>query len=119
MYTIKQASTLTKLSIDTIRYYEKAGLLPNIKRLPNKHRVFTQPNIERLQMITCMKKANLSLDEIKLYLDIAETNNMSPEMLAGMHQHKEKVKNQMAQLQTVLDFIDEKLAEGTWLQKKA
>ena len=40
-------------------------------------------------------------------------------MIAGMLQQKEKVKSQMAQLQTVLDFIDEKLAEGTWLKKKA
>jgi MerR family transcriptional regulator, aldehyde-responsive regulator len=118
MYTIKQVSTLTRLSIDTIRYYEKIGLLPNIKRLPNKHRVFTQADMDRLQMITCMKKANLSLEEVKLYLGISETSKMTPEMIAGMLQQKEKVKNQMAQLQTVLDFIDEKLAEGTWLKRK-
>ena len=119
MYTIKQASTLTRLSIDTIRYYEKAGLLPNIKRLPNGHRFFLPADIERLQLILCMKKASLSLEEVKLYLDIAETSSMTPEMISSMLQHKEKVKSQMAQLQTVLDFIDEKLAEGTWLKKKA
>ncbi|WP_025786319.1 MerR family transcriptional regulator [Sporosarcina sp. D27] len=119
MYTIKQASTLTRLSIDTIRYYEKAGLLPNINRLPNGHRVFSPPDIERLLLILCMKKASLSLEEVKLYLDIAETSNMTPEMISGMLQQKEKVKSQIAQLQTVLEFIDEKLAEGTWLKKKA
>ncbi|MCM3760505.1 MerR family transcriptional regulator [Alkalihalobacillus oceani] len=84
MYTIKQASTLTKLSIDTIRYYEKAGLLPKIKRLPNGHRVFSQCDIQRLQLIVCMKKASLSLEEVKLYLDIAETSKMTSEMKAGM-----------------------------------
>lgn len=118
MYTIKQASTLTRLSIDTIRYYEKAGLLPNIKRLPNGHRVFSPSDIERLHLILCIKKASLSLEEVKLYLDIAETSTMTPEMISGMLQHKEKIKSQMAQLQTVMDFIDEKLAEGTWLKKK-
>ncbi|MCM3033570.1 MerR family transcriptional regulator [Niallia taxi] len=119
MYTIKQASKLTGLTIDTIRYYEKAGLLPKIKRLPNGHRAFSSSDIERLQMVICMKKVNLSLEEIKLYLDITESSNMIPEMVTGMLEHKEKIKQQMAQLQTVLDFIDEKLAEGTWLKKKA
>ncbi|MED1607535.1 MerR family transcriptional regulator [Cytobacillus kochii] len=117
MYSIKQASTFTGLSIDTIRYYEKAGLLPKVQRLPNGHRVFSPPDMERLQIIICMKRANLSLEEIKFYLDISKTSNMTPEMISGMLQHKEKVKNQMNQLQSVLDFIDEKLTKGSWLKE--
>ncbi|WP_161598899.1 MerR family transcriptional regulator [Bacillus mesophilum] len=115
MYTIKQASNQTNLSIDTIRYYEKAGLLPEVKRLPNGHRTFSAADIERIRLILCMKKANLSLEEIKYYLDISKTTNMTPEMIAGMQQQKEKVKNQIDQLQSVLNFIDKKLVEGSWL----
>lgn len=121
MYTIKQASTLSGLSIDTIRFYEKAGLLSAINRLPNGHRSFLPTDIERMKLIICMKKAGLTLEELKSYLDTAETNNMHehPELIAGMVQHKEKLKNQMAQLQIVLDFIDQKISEGSWLERKA
>lgn len=121
MYTIKQASTLSGLSIDTIRFYEKAGLLSKINRLPNGHRSFMQTDIDRMKIIICMKKAGFTLEELKSYLDIAETSNMHehPELIAGMLQHKEKLKYQLSQLQTVLDFIDQKLSEGSWLEKKA
>ncbi|PAF40343.1 hypothetical protein CHH69_03440 [Terribacillus saccharophilus] len=68
-----------------------------------------------------MKKTGFTLEELKSYLDIAETSNMHehPELIAGMIQHKENLKNQMAQFQTVLDFIDQKLSEGSWLERKA
>ncbi|WP_257000859.1 MerR family DNA-binding protein [Terribacillus saccharophilus] len=78
-------------------------------------------DIERLKIIICMKKTGFTLEELKSYLDIAETSNMHehPELIAGMIQHKENLKNQMAQFQTVLDFIDQKLSEGSWLERKA
>ncbi|PAF20620.1 hypothetical protein CHH49_16210 [Terribacillus saccharophilus] len=68
-----------------------------------------------------MKKTGFTLEELKSYLDIADTSNMyeHPELIAGMIQNKENLKNQMAQLQTVLDFIDQKLSEGSWLERKA
>lgn len=121
MYTIKQASALSGLSIDTIRFYEKSGLLPAINRLPNGHRSFLPTDIERMKIIICMKKAGFTLEELKSYLDIAETGNMHehPDVMASMLQHKEKLKNQMVQIQTVLDFIDQKISEGSWLEKKA
>ncbi|WP_139180844.1 hypothetical protein [Terribacillus halophilus] len=48
-------------------------------------------------------------------MDITETSNMHehPELITGMLQDKEKLRNQMAHLQTVLDFIDQKIIGRT------
>lgn len=55
-YSIKVASELTGITEDTIRYYEKIGLLPRAQRKGNSHRVYSDGDIETMKLITCLKK---------------------------------------------------------------
>ncbi len=62
-------SIKSNISIDTIRYYEKLGLLhPN--KLANNRKDYTEDNLKQLQLITMLKKLNLTLNDIGVLFNL-------------------------------------------------
>jgi Predicted transcriptional regulators len=109
--SIKDASLVTGLTEDTIRYYEKIKLLPAAMRRDNGHRVYHSGDIDRMKLIFCMKKTDMALDEMKPFLKLAQGGNLKdyPELLAKIQLHKEKIKDQLQYLNWILKFIDENM----------
>ena len=118
-YTIKQTSELTGLPEDTIRYYEKIGLLPRAKRRANSHRIYNVDDVQTMKLILCLKKTGMSLDEMKPYLDMSREGNLAaaPEAFDRIREYRATVLEQIASLQTIVDFIDLKLTQGTLLNQ--
>ncbi len=71
-YKISDVSKETGLSADTLRYYEKAGLLKNINRTPSGIRLYNNADLSRLRFIQRAKTMNFSLDEISKLLQMRE-----------------------------------------------
>lgn len=72
MYKIGEVTNLTGLSADTLRYYEKFGLLPNISRNASGIRQYDEKDISRLNFIKRAQRMNFSLVEIKELLIMRE-----------------------------------------------
>ncbi|MFK0520885.1 MerR family transcriptional regulator [Paenibacillus illinoisensis] len=111
LYSIKETAEKAGLSEDTIRYYEKIQLLPRADRKANRHRVYRQEDIRTMKLISCLKKTGMSLEDMKPYLHMSMDSNLDEfteerEMLVS---HRMKIEAQIASLQQVVDFIDEKL----------
>ena len=68
-YTIKIMSELTGLPASTLRYYDKKGLLPSLKRDNNNVRIFTDEDYSNLKLIDCLKRSGLSIKDIKSFID--------------------------------------------------
>ena len=69
IYLIKDLSRMTGVSVYTIKYYLKLGLVKEIGRSPETNfRYFDSGTVEDLKKIIAYKKDNLSLDRIKGYL---------------------------------------------------
>ena len=64
MYSIGEISKMFQLPISTLRYYDKEGLFPHLKRV-NGVRQFSESEIETLRVIDCLKKSGLEIKEIK------------------------------------------------------
>lgn len=75
-YTIGEVTKLTGLSISTLRYYEKEGLLLGVKR-HSGIREFEDKDLNALSLIECLKTSGLQLDEIKEYMDLAKEGDSS------------------------------------------
>ena len=114
VYSIKQFSELTGFTEDAIRYYEKIGLLQEVKRKDNRHRIYDAEDINRMVLIACLKKTGMSLDEMKLYVLRTNDDNINTVMERDeiLRDHKQKIEQQMIHLQTILDFINHKLQSG-------
>ena len=67
MYTIGQISKMFHLPVSTLRYYDKEGLFPGIKR-DSGIRKFDEKEIEALHVIECLKKSSLEIKDIKQFM---------------------------------------------------
>ena len=66
MYTIGQVSAMFSLPVSTLRYYDKEGFFPNLKRKGNI-RYFSDNELEALRIIECLKKSGLEIKDIKQF----------------------------------------------------
>lgn len=66
---IKEASSTTGLSADTIRYYERIGLIMPIERV-NGIRKFNERNINQINFAKTMREAGLSIETLKDYVTL-------------------------------------------------
>ncbi len=67
-YTIKDISKMFGISIYTIRFYDKEGLLPFVMRNKSGNRVFTESDVGLFRTICCLKNTGMQLKDIKSIL---------------------------------------------------
>ena len=69
---IKQLADAADVPVDTVRHYEKAGLLGTARRGDNGYRQYAATDVERLRFIRHCRELDMSLDEVRellLFLD--------------------------------------------------
>ena len=71
-YSIGEVSEMLNISISTLRYYDKEGLLPLVNRTSGNIRVFDEADIECLKMIECLKTTGMQLKDIKTFFEWCE-----------------------------------------------
>ena len=106
-YTIKEVSEKMNLPISTIRYYDKEGLLPFIERKPSGYRIFSDSDLQMLNVIECFKSTGMSIKNIKQFIEWV--NDSLQERYHLFVERKKVVEEQMAELQKQMDIIDYKL----------
>ena len=108
-YTIKTMSELTGLPASTLRYYDKKGLLPSLKRDCNNVRIFTDEDYGSLRLIDCLKRSGLSIKDIKDFIDSrAKGDEALGERLEIFRKRREILQQEMKDLQEVLSVIEYK-----------
>ena len=70
MYSMKEACIQTGMSYETLKFYCKEGLVPNVKRDSHNYRVFDDRDIKWIQSLGCLKRCGMTLAEMKEYLFI-------------------------------------------------
>ena len=108
-YTIKDAARIMGVPTSTIRYYDKEGLLPFVERLASGYRIFTEKDIATLRIIDCLKKTGMSIKEIRQFSSWLEQGDSSLQQRYDMFLERRRVvKQQMAELQKILDTVNYK-----------
>lgn len=67
-YSIKEVAEKTGLSIYTLRYYDKQGLLPFVSRNEAGYREFTDSDLNFIHTICCLKNTDMKIKDIKKYI---------------------------------------------------
>lgn len=70
LFTTGEMARLSDNTLRTVRFYEEAGILTPVRRTDGGHRLFEQPELERLMLVTDMRAAGMSLDEIRRVLEL-------------------------------------------------
>ena len=105
MYTIGQISEMFHLPVSTLRYYDKEGLFPDLKRSSGVRR-FGEKEIEALRVIECLKKSGLEIWEIKTFMEwCAQASSSYPKRRELFIRQEKVVKEEMRKLEKVLAMI--------------
>ncbi|MCC0647937.1 MerR family transcriptional regulator [Clostridioides sp. ZZV15-6598] len=73
--TISEVSKKYELSADTLRYYERIGLIPPVNRNKSGIRIFTEKDCEWVNFIKCMRSAGLSIETLIEYVTMFQQGN--------------------------------------------
>lgn len=69
---IGDLATATGTPVETIRFYEREGLLPAARRADNNYRVYAAPHVERLAFIRQCRNLDMTLDEVRTLLRLRD-----------------------------------------------
>ena len=120
-YTIQQVSKMTGIPSSTLRFYDKAGLLPFLSRGASGYRMFSDLDLGSIQIIQCLKKTGLSIDQIRLFTEWVREGDATLEKRRELfRQQKKEIESRIKALEETLDVVnykcayyDEAIAAGT------
>lgn len=105
-YTIGQVAKLTGLSISTIRYYDKEGLLNGINR-KSGIRSFNDKDLNTIRVIECLKNSGMLIKEIRDFMKLCEEGDSSlNERYNFFLDQEKKVQDQIKSLNQTLKLIN-------------
>ena len=107
---IKKVSEVTGISADTIRYYERIGLMPRVTRNQSGIRDFTEREIGLLELVRCFRKAGVSVEALIDYVALLEEGEGTEEArLAILKEQAEKLDARLAELQAARERLAYKI----------
>lgn len=99
---IGELSSASATPIETIRYYEREGLLPTPARTEGNFRVYTAPHLERLQFIRHCRGLDMSLDEVRALLRVRDEHGAEcGDVNALLDEHIDHVSQRIRELRAL------------------
>lgn len=108
--TIKQAAEKFGITPDAIRYYEKIGLLTEVKRTPSKIRDFDDVSMRKLEFITCMRSAGVSIEGLCEYMRLLNTGKSTVGKRKNLlMKERDALRLKRAKIEETLDKLNYKI----------
>jgi DNA-binding transcriptional MerR regulator len=105
-----QAAEQSGFSLDTLRYYERIGLLNGISRAPSGHRRFGDDDLEWLGVLRCLRDTGMPIARMRRYAELAREGDLTlAERLRLLTEHDAQVCERVAVLQAQRQHLQEKI----------
>ena len=109
--TISEVSKKFNLSPDTLRYYEKVGLIPPIRRTAGGLRDYTEEDCGWISHVKCMRESGLSMEALYEYRALSEQGDETiPDRHRLLLEEKQKLLSRIALIEAAIRHLDIKIA---------
>ena len=109
--TIKEVSEKYDISSDTLRYYERIGMIPEVTRTASGIRDYQESDLSWVELVICMRKAGVSVESLIEYVKMCMQGDATfSERLHLLQEEKEKLEEQRSQLETAMKRLDYKIS---------
>ena len=109
--TIKEVSEKYDISADTLRYYERIGMIPEVTRNANGIRNYQKSDLGWVELAICMRSAGLPVEALIEYVKLFQQDDSTfAARLQLLQEQREKLEEQKAQLQVAMDKLDYKIS---------
>ena len=107
---IAEVSERYGISSDTLRYYERIGLIPPINRNNSGIREYSEIDVRRVEFIKCMRSAGLSIEVLTEYVRLVQQGDQTIEARKEiLIEQREQLAAKMKEMQKTLDILDYKI----------
>ena len=109
--SISDAAGATGVSVHTLRYYEREGLmLRRVPRAASSHRRYRPEDLNWVQLLTKLRSTGMPISQMREYADLVRRGaGNEAARLAILVAHRERVLTQIAEMQRSLDAINFKI----------
>jgi|tagenome__1003787_1003787.scaffolds.fasta_scaffold20899427_2 DNA-binding transcriptional MerR regulator len=109
-YSPGQVAEQTGFSIDTLRYYERVGLLEDIERNSGGQRVFSEEDVSWLMILRCLRETGMPIQRMVRFAELARGGEETiPERITVLQEHDREVDAKIAQLRDEQEHIRGKI----------
>ncbi|HEX4204130.1 MAG TPA: MerR family transcriptional regulator [Ktedonobacteraceae bacterium] len=119
--SIQQVAAKTGLSIHTLRYYERLGLLASMRihRLPNGHRRYSEFDLEWIDFVKCLRSTAMPIAEMQHFAEITRQGESTmKERRELLEAHQRQVSLDLQGMQRTLAIIETKIAQYRSLESE-
>src|SRR5579885_62268 len=110
-FTIQQVAQLTGLSIDTLRYYERIGLIEPVNRASSGHRRYTRKDLDWIGLLIDLRETGMPLAEMFHFAELRRQGDATAaERLQLLEQHQLALEQRMRKLQQHMTALQQKIA---------
>ncbi|MEV6629407.1 MerR family transcriptional regulator [Actinoplanes sp. NPDC051470] len=109
-YSPGEVAEKTGFSIDTLRYYERIGLLAHIGRTAGGRRAFTDNDVEWLGTLRCLRDTGMPISRMQRYAELTRVADTEDERMRILQEHDEEVTRRIAELEDQRQYIRNKIA---------
>lgn len=104
--SIGEVARITGCNVETIRYYEREGVMPSPRRSPGGHRLYSQGLVERLNFIRRSRELGFSMEEIHELLRIVDREQVSCEKVKDIaRSHIADISRKIDDLQRIKETL--------------
>jgi MerR family transcriptional regulator, aldehyde-responsive regulator len=107
---IAEVSQRYCISSDTLRYYERIGLIPTVNRNGSGIRDYSEIDVRRVEFIKCMRSAGLPIEVLIEYVGLVQQGDQTIETRKEiLKEQREQLVSRMKEMQKTLDILDHKI----------
>ena len=111
--SIEEFSRLTGMSSHTLRYYERAGLMPRVERNAGGHRRYSERHALWVGFLRHLRMAGMSIATIRRYVTLLDQGRPGDaQRIALLREHRDDLAGRLEQLKHHLVVINRKLRDG-------
>ncbi len=108
-YTVKQMAEMMGLTAYAVRYYDNAGLIPEVGRSGGNSRLFSDYNLAWLKIVHCLRSTGLPIAEVRRYIQMCrEGDSTIPERAALIAEQERKLRAQLDELNRQMEILQYK-----------
>jgi DNA-binding transcriptional MerR regulator len=105
-----EAAAATGLSLDTLRYYEREGLIGPIERNAGGRRRYDEDDLAWIGIVTCLREAGLGISDLRRFTELLRTEGPGQDRVTFLRLRREEMLERLRQTQAALAVLDGKIA---------
>ncbi|MBW4041476.1 MAG: MerR family transcriptional regulator [Acidobacteria bacterium] len=109
LFPPREAAAQTGLSLDTLRYYEREGLVGPIRRTAGR-RAYTEGDIAWIGLLSCLRDAGLGIADLRAFTALLHSVDPAVDRVGFLRARREELRDRVAAITAAITVLDHKIS---------